>query len=196
MDGQPFYCLANSTSLLLLFSVYPSSIANSEFGFLLTGMNTTPRPLAAIRRDWIQLRAQLQLPDLTQLTRRHIRLILDRMTSLKIRMTRCRLIATRSASRLRARLLRAVFVGWRTLIKRLLRNPVHREDIVAYLHDLLQITSPLNPNSWVTRLVIFDGHFLHQFLPELALQAPLAARMDSCDPFWRAVKGNPSVAHI
>ena len=159
-------------------------------------MNVIPRQLSAIRRDWTRIRAEMSRLNLNQRTGRQVRLTLDRLMSLKTRLTRCRHVVTRPASRVRAQLLRSVFQKWRAFVKQALHSPVHRDGTVSYLHFLLRNTSALDPNSWPLRLAVFDSGLLSQSLPEMPLQAPPSAQINLRDPYWQAVKGNPSTARL
>ena len=188
MDGQPFYYLAelylSSLSLRSIAILYPST------------MNILPAQLSAVKRDWTRLRAHINLLDLNLLTGQQLLSLLNRLMSLKTRLLRCRRIVTYSSSRVRAQLLRSIFTKWRALIKRSLQIPTLSEGVIVYLRNSLQDADALDPHQWITRFILFDVVFLRPYLPELNLRAPVSAQQNHLDPYWRTIKGNPSVARL
>ena len=178
MDDQPFYCLAEFTYLLILLST----------------MNVIPPQLAAIHRDWGELGIR-RIP-LVLLTVRAARALLMRFVSLKIRLIRCRNVRSIRAKSLRASLLRAVFSGWRSILKKLLRIPQFRDITIAHFQSLIHETPPLDPNNWAVKLLALDPATLQEFIPEIRTAAPVSAQTNKQDPFWRALKTNLSAARL
>ncbi len=157
-------------------------------------MNVVPRALLAIQRDWTQLR--LRRTPIHQLTPTGIHTLFARLMSLKLRLTRCRRVQSVRARSLRGSLLRAVFCGWRTLIRKLLHIPEHHHLVINHLQDLAFSTSIFDPSNWAIRLLSMDSQLFLNFIPTMGALAPETARTNPREPFWRALKLNLSTAQL
>ncbi len=183
MDGQPFYCLANS-----IFTISPANL------LILLIMDMIPRALFAIQRDWIRLR--LRQTPVHQLTLTGVRNLLARLMSLKLRLIRCRQVRSPRAQSLRGSLLRAVFSGWRATLRKLVHIPRLRHLAVDHFQALASSTSVFDPNNWTIRLLSMDPHLFLGLIPAIGEMAPETARAYPQGPFWRALKLNLSTARL
>ena len=193
MDGQPFHYPANSIFISLLSISLLYRWISSLPGAV---MNPIPTQLTAVKRDYSRVRVQIRRVNLTLQTPLQIRHFLDRLTALRTRLLRCRRVISSSARQFRARLFRSSFALWRSLVKRLVLIPALCHVAARHIHQLLHDIPIIDPQNWALRLIVFDGPALCPIMPEILSLAPPTARDTPTDPYWRALKGNMSLASL
>ena len=159
-------------------------------------MNIIPAPLTAIRRDYRRVRTRIHQTSPSQRTARQVLQDLNRLTTLRTRLLRCRHIISPLARRVRAQLLRSAFTLWRSFVKRLVQTLVHLDVVAQHIQHLLNDVPTFDPHNWTTRLAIFDAQTLQQIFPEIQTLVPPSVTIMSQDPYWRALKGHLSLAPL
>ncbi len=157
-------------------------------------MDTIPAQLTAIRRDWRRLNLR-QVP-VVQLGPAAIRNLLVHLSSLKARLTRCRRVISAQARSLRARLLRSLFLGWRTVLRKAVQVPHLQGIAVEHVLNQAHATHLFDTNNWVPRILATDPALFRGLIPQINISAPHSAQGHIRDPFWRALRANLSVARL
>ena len=159
-------------------------------------MNHSPTALHVINRDLQRARTLARNSNYQNLTPAQTLLLLNRFYSVKKRALRCRFVTGTRTRQLRATILRTAFRCWRAVIRRLARIPGLRDWAANHLTLLSQREGLFNPNNWAVRLLGTDPSLFWGVIPAIADNAPVTARFQLCDPYWRCLKLNPSTARL
>ena len=144
-------------------------------------MNTIPAPLSAIKRDWSRLNLR-QIP-IVRMGPPAVRNLFARLLSLRTRLHRCRRITSIQARSLRAKLLRSLFAGWRTVVRKAAQTPHLRHVTIEHVLDLARDTHVLHANDWVPRILFMDPTLFQGLIPQANMSAPFSAQGNIQDPF-------------